>query len=161
MKSTAKNWRNGERNWDQEKRHWKKNLPENCKSRKFSLKWLENLNALTLQHKAGFPNSIQSPAFTPLGRNSGNCCRFFIFGVLHPHCLTWSNLWSTSKDLALFVFGGDNQCHDHSFFFYYFEWKKREKELVYNGNVMSFRCFKNVFFYLSLKKYVIYGFDFK
>lgn len=38
-----------------------------------------------------------------------------------------------------------------SFFFYYFEWKKREKELVYNGNVTSFRCFKNVFF-ISVSK---------
>lgn len=42
------------------------------------------------------------------------------------------------------------------------KWKKSEKVLVYNGKVMSFRCFKNKWgFYLSLKKYVSYGFDFK
>lgn len=58
-------------------RRWKKNLPGNCRSRKFSLKWLENRNALTPQHKAAFPNSTQFPAFTPLAPNSGNYCRLF------------------------------------------------------------------------------------
>lgn len=126
MKSTAKNWRNGERNWDREKRCWKKNLPESCRNRKCSLKWLENPNALILQHKAGFPNSTQSPAFTPLGRNSRNCCRFF--NVWNSPSLRPNPTypWHTNiGDLARLVFSGDNQCQEQ--FLHSPEQKKRTK----------------------------------
>lgn len=107
-------------------RCWKKNLPENCRNRKFSLKWLENLNALILQHKAGFPNSTQSPAFTPLGHNSGNFCRFF--GVwnspsLQPN-LTYPRRMNIG-DLACLVFSGDNQCQER--FLHSPEQKKQTK----------------------------------
>lgn len=150
MKSTAKNWRNGERNWDQEKRCWKKNLPENCRNRKFSLKWLENPNALILPHKAGFPNSTQSPAFTPLGRSSGNFCRFF-------HVWNSPSLRSKPTYPRRMNIGEPRvSC---------FQWRQSvsgavsslpwteetNQVLVYNGIVMSFRCFKTKWaFYPSL-----------
>lgn len=125
MKNTAKNWRNGERNWDPEKRRWKKNLPGNCRNRKFSLKWLESRNALTLQHKAGFPNSTQSPAFTPLAPNSGNCCRFFHIGnspssssnptgsavyIKGPHALYFQWRQSVSGSVSLLLWAEEESC---------------------------------------------------
>lgn len=98
-------------------RLWKMSSHENCRNRKCSLRWVENLNVSTLRHRAESPNSTPFPVFTPLAHNfhaqadalkgcfsEGIICFLKVSDIRINKCMGLKcNVWNTQEGFILTV----------------------------------------------------------